>query len=276
MKSTGILIACGVLLLTGSIGAQSTPAADPITGTWTGHMARNDGPQRQYITLKLKLDGNRITGTVTGPPSPGEIRTGTFDRATGALRLEIVVQDDSKSVAVFEGRLAEASAKGRVSLNNVEGTFDIRKDTAGSAASPAAAQGPSVEATMAALSRGFAEVSGYITKSADLVPADKYGYKPTASVRTYGQMIGHIVDGYTFYCARATGRKVEWSDATEKGGGDKAALVQKLKQATDACRTAYGTGGDVGELLGNIGHSNLHYGNLVTYIRMLGLVPPSS
>ena len=62
----------------------------------------------------------------------------------------------------------------------------------------------------------------------------------------------------------------------EKGITDKATLVKKLKQSTDACTAAYGGKGKPGELLRNISHSNLHYGNVITYMRMLGLVPPSS
>jgi uncharacterized damage-inducible protein DinB len=125
---------------------------------------------------------------------------------------------------------------------------------------------------------GFEEVSSWVTKAAELIPADKYAYKPTASVRTVGQMIAHIADSYGYYCARATkGRSVEWSDAIEKAKTDKATLVPKLKQALDACNAVYGTGtGDIGQLMANVAHTNLHYGNLITYIRMLGMTPPSS
>ena len=123
---------------------------------------------------------------------------------------------------------------------------------------------------------GFTEVSGWVTKAADLVPADKYSYRPVASVRTFGQLIAHIADGYNYYCATASGRKVQWSDAIEKGPTDKAALVQKLKQSTDACNAAYVATSQSGQLVGNIAHANLHYGNIITYMRMLELVPPSS
>jgi uncharacterized damage-inducible protein DinB len=128
----------------------------------------------------------------------------------------------------------------------------------------------------AALRYGFGEVSGWVIKAADLVPADKYTYQPTKTVRTFGQLIGHIADGYNYFCATASGRKVQWSDAIEKGSTDKATLVQKLKESTDSCNAAYGGSAQVGQLMNNIAHTNLHYGNIVTYMRMLGLVPPSS
>ena len=146
-------------------------------------------------------------------------------------------------------------------------------------ATPALAQsageGTADAAASAALRRGFAEVSGYITRSADMVPADKYTYRPTASVRTFGQQIAHVADSYLFYCARAAGRAPE-EETIAKGPLDKATLVAKLKQATDACTAVYAGKPVVMPALTNIGHTNLHYGNIVTYLRMLGMTPPSS
>ncbi len=127
------------------------------------------------------------------------------------------------------------------------------------------------------LRQNFAEVSGWVSKAADMVPAEKYDYKPVDTVRSFGQIIAHVTDSYNYFCARGAGDKVEWSDATEKGTIDKATLVPKLKAALDKCNAAYGKdNGQVGPLLGNIGHTSLHYGNIITYMRMLGLKPPSS
>ncbi len=85
------------------------------------------------------------------------------------------------------------------------------------------------------------------------------------------------MDSYAYYCAQASGRSVEWADPAEKGPTDKAALAPKLTQATEACTAAYASGGGaVGPLVDNVGHTNLHYGNMITYLRMLGLTPPSS
>jgi DinB family protein len=139
-----------------------------------------------------------------------------------------------------------------------------------------AAQQPDRNDAAAALRQGFDEVSGWVTKASDLVPADKYAYKPAATVRTFGQLIGHIADAHNYYCARAAGRQVEWSDAIEKGSQDKAVLVRKLKESVTACGSAYSGGGAAGPLLANVAHSSLHYGNIITYMRMLALVPPSS
>jgi uncharacterized damage-inducible protein DinB len=141
------------------------------------------------------------------------------------------------------------------------------------ASETATAQAPDAKTAMR---NGFNEVSAWVTKAADLVPPDKYSYRPTQSVRTFGQLVAHIADAHNWYCGNATGKKVEWSDAIEKGNTDKATLAQKLKQSIDACNAIYTKGGDAGQLIGNVGHTNLHYGNIITYMRMMGLTPPSS
>lgn len=128
----------------------------------------------------------------------------------------------------------------------------------------------------ALLSGGFDEVAGWVVRAAELIPAEKYGYTPAASVRTVGQLIGHIADGHNYYCARGAGRAVEWVETVEKGGHDKATLVAKLKESIAVCNAAHASAGAAGPLIANYGHTSLHYGNLVTYLRLLGLTPPSS
>jgi uncharacterized damage-inducible protein DinB len=174
---------------------------------------------------------------------------------------------------VLEGTIVLGTATGRVSGDNQTGTFKITKKAAGE---PAPVQQSGANEAAAALRYGFGEVSGWVTKAAELVPADKYSYRPAPSVRTFGQQIAHIAVAYNYYCGRAAGQNVQWSDAIEKGSTDKATLAQKLKQATDACNAAYGGNGQAGMLMANIAHTNLHYGNVITYLRMLGLTPPSN
>ena len=125
------------------------------------------------------------------------------------------------------------------------------------------------------LKGGLAEVHGWILKSAELVPAERYTYKPVATVRSFGELVAHVADGYNWYCANASGKKTEWSDAAEKGKTDKATVIAKLKQASDVCIAATAKGQTM-QLMQNIGHANLHYGNIITYLRMMGLTPPSS
>ena len=127
------------------------------------------------------------------------------------------------------------------------------------------------------LKKGFKLVNTWVVTSAEMVPADKYNYKPTDTVRTFGQLVAHITDSYNYFCARAVGNKVEWSDAVEKGSTDKDAVMSKLKEAVGRCTAAHDAKNPEFEpLFTNVGHTNLHYGNIITYMRMMGLKPPSS
>ena len=126
------------------------------------------------------------------------------------------------------------------------------------------------------LRNGFNEVNDWVMKSAEAVPADKYNYRPVDTVRTFGQLIAHLADSYNYFCARGAGNKVEWSDAIEKGNTDKDTVLPKFKEAVGRCNTAYGSGTQLRPLFTNVGHTSLHYGNIITYMRMLGLKPPSS
>jgi uncharacterized damage-inducible protein DinB len=124
---------------------------------------------------------------------------------------------------------------------------------------------------------GFNEVNDWVMKAADMVPADKYSYRPVDTVRTFGQMIAHITDSYNYFCAHGVGNKVEWATPIEKGATDKDTLLPKLKEAVGRCNTAYSAGNaQLKPLFTNIGHTSLHYGNIITYMRMMGLKPPSS
>ena len=124
--------------------------------------------------------------------------------------------------------------------------------------------------------KGFEEVNDWVTKAADMVPADKYSYRPVDTVRTFGQLIAHIADSYDYFCSSAVG-KAPSSDSAEKGKTDKETLIPKLKEAVGKCTAAYGADtAKLRPLFANVGHTNLHYGNIITYMRMMGLKPPSS
>ena len=127
------------------------------------------------------------------------------------------------------------------------------------------------------LRNGFNEVNDWVTKAADMVPAEKYNYRPADTVRTFGQLIAHVTDSYNYFCARGVGNKVEWSDPVEKGNTDKDTLLPKLKEAVGRCNAAYSaSNAQFRPLFTNVGHTSLHYGNIITYMRMMGLKPPSS
>ena len=140
------------------------------------------------------------------------------------------------------------------------------------------AQQPASPNAGAAVKAGFDEVSGWLAAAAALVPAEKYTYKPVNTVRSFGELMAHAADGMNWYCGSAKAAKdVPWSDAVEKGDTSKAKVVAALKTATAGCNAAYASPtARIDKLMGNVAHSSLHYGNAITYLRMMGLKPPSS
>jgi hypothetical protein len=110
-----------------------------LSGTWTGYMGRSE-TERQPVTVTLKFDGKSVTGRITGPPYPGDIKTGSFDAATGALKLEVTVLDDNKTIVWFEGKVTNGNAVGSVVFKTgTRGIFSITRQGAGTQpAAPAA------------------------------------------------------------------------------------------------------------------------------------------
>ena len=146
------------------------------------------------------------------------------------------------------------------------------------AATPVSHARQAAPTAQAAAKYGFDEVAGWLVASADLVPADKYTYKPVNTVRSFGELMAHAADGMNWYCGSANAPKdIAWSDAVEKAGPAKAKVVAALKQSIQGCTAAHASAtARIDKLMANVAHSNLHYGNVITFLRMLGLKPPSS
>ncbi len=130
-----------------------------------------------------------------------------------------------------------------------------------------------------------------VLKSAEEMPEENYSFKPVSSVRTFGQLIGHVADAQYEFCSPVIGDDKQ-PPSIEKSKTSKADLIQALKDAFAYCDQAYNgmTDAHAVEMVKfygrslptltvldfNNGHSSEHYGNLVTYLRIKGLVPPSS
>lgn len=126
MRKRSLVMVCCLLLVGVSLSAQTGgKAADPISGTWAGDMGR-DATNRIEIKIDFKFDGKSVTGTITGPPSPGTI-DGTFDAKTGNLKFEVTLSPD-RPKAYFDGTLTDGSATGKVMLNDLPGDFKIKKE----------------------------------------------------------------------------------------------------------------------------------------------------
>jgi uncharacterized damage-inducible protein DinB len=129
-----------------------------------------------------------------------------------------------------------------------------------------------------------------ITKSAEQMPEADYAFKPTPEVRSFGQIIAHVADANYFFCSTVLG-EASPSPSVEKTKTSKADLAAALKASYEYCNRAFAlpdadTGTKVkffgqertrlGVLLLDVTHNWEHYGNIVTYLRLKGQVPPSS
>jgi uncharacterized damage-inducible protein DinB len=131
---------------------------------------------------------------------------------------------------------------------------------------------------------------GNVIKAAENMPEANYGFKPVDTVKSFGEIAGHVADSQYFFCSAAKGEQ-KAAPGVEKMK-TKAEIVAGLKAAMAYCDGAYGMLTDasagqvvkfgrgersrIGVLQFNTAHTYEHYGNLVTYMRMKGLVPPSS
>jgi len=151
-----------------------------------------------------------------------------------------------------------------------------------------ASANPFTEAVKAQL----AQIKTPVMRTAEKVPEDMYAFKPTPEVRSLGQLIAHIADGNNSICGAASGMKPTGATGVEKSVTGKAALQKALADSFTFCEAAIASMDDkkgaelAKSFLGmqprlmvlafNNSHVNEHYGNLVTYMRLKGIVPPSS
>ena len=157
---------------------------------------------------------------------------------------------------------------------------------------PAPLPGPVVE-----VQNIFNNIKNNIIKAADQFPEEKYEWAPTPDVRSWGQLMEHIVDdnnGSCFLLAGETTRPTALDAGgkpTDAGKGLKKADITKLLAESFArCDKAFAavtpenmlerngttSRSKIGTLFYDTQHINEHYGNIVTYMRLNNMVPPSS
>jgi uncharacterized damage-inducible protein DinB len=138
-------------------------------------------------------------------------------------------------------------------------------------------------------------IKNYIIKAAAQMPEEHYSFKPSPDVRSFGQLVAHVADTNYGFCATVKGEKppeggfegtIEKTKTTkaeiEKAVAASFAYCDKVHDAmTDAAGAAMvkSFSGDIAKLSlldFNTSHDFEHYGNMVTYMRIKGLTPPSS
>ncbi len=132
---------------------------------------------------------------------------------------------------------------------------------------------------------------GDLVKAAEKMPEENYSFKPTPEVRSFGQIVGHVADAQYGFCSTVLGDGTK-PPGIEKSKTSKADLVKALNDAFAYCDKAYdgmtdAHAADMVKFMGrdmakltilsiNNAHNDEHYGNMVTYMRIKGLVPPST
>lgn len=138
--------------------------------------------------------------------------------------------------------------------------------------------------------QAYNEIKNDLLRSAEKMPEENYSFKPAPRVRTFGQILGHIAEEQYFYCSAVKGEQKAVS--VERSKTTKAELIAALNDSFAYCDSAYDGLTDaaaiqtvrIGDsqrtrlrlLWMNTVHDNSHYGNIVTYLRIKELVPPST
>ncbi len=140
----------------------------------------------------------------------------------------------------------------------------------------------------------YNRIKGYITRSADQFPEDKLTWQPTPDVRSWARLIAHIADDNNGSCSALIGEKPPArldNEDTPKSAANKmtkAELTKALADSFAVCDKAFaavtdanmlernGNRSKIFTLIYDTSHINEHYGNIVTYMRLNGMVPPSS
>jgi len=128
-----------------------------------------------------------------------------------------------------------------------------------------------------------------LLKAADVMPEDGYSFTPTPAERNFGGWVAHVADAQTGTCSRVAGAPKQINAASKTSKAD---LVAALKDSFATCDAVYDalTDANLGDsiaggrgpgirltlLAGNVAHDNECYGSMAVYLRLKGIVPPST
>ncbi len=132
-------------------------------------------------------------------------------------------------------------------------------------------------------------IKSTLMRAAEKMPDENYSFRTVPEVRTYGEMVTHIADVQFMLCGIANGEQKREKAPEQK---TKAAATAYLKSSFDYCDGVYNSMTDaaaaakvkmfgremtkLGVLNFNVAHDNEMYGTMVAYLRIKGIVPPSS
>jgi hypothetical protein len=143
------------------------------------------------------------------------------------------------------------------------------------------------------LIRGYQNVQRNLLEAAEKMPETNYAFKPTAEIRPFGQLIAHVALSQFGTCAALKGDTAgPHKDDKEEAPLTKTQLVALLKESTAYCDPAFTALKDEDMttlvksgnnqvakglfLAGTNAHGNEMYGTMAVYLRLKGIVPPST
>ena len=157
---------------------------------------------------------------------------------------------------------------------------------------PAANPMPPTTGPAGEVLRSYSTLKPNVIKAAEKMPEADFKFMPTPDIRTYARIINHITEAQFRSCGILNGKANSDIAKPPSDTADKATIVAALKASFDECDKAYGalTDANVSEMLtlgqnkrsriglawGNVSHDNEQYAELSTYLRLKGLVPPTS
>ena len=142
---------------------------------------------------------------------------------------------------------------------------------------------------IAELKQMYTNIKNNHIKMAEKMPEEHYGFKATADVRAFGQLVAHVADSQARTCSTVNGEQKALNAGAKTSKAD---LVAALKESFDMCDKAFDALTDakaaemistgqrqrskLGMLAGMVSHSNEEYGYMAVYLRLKSIVPPSS
>lgn len=152
-----------------------------------------------------------------------------------------------------------------------------------------AASAQNAPSMAAAVKQNYNQLKNLLTRAAEVMPEDGYNFQPTAPERNFGGWVAHVADSQMATCSGIAGERKNLNAAAKM---TKAELAAALKESFDACDPVFEglTDANAAEpvagfrgpqprlttLFGMLSHDNECYGTMAVYLRLKGIVPPSS
>jgi uncharacterized damage-inducible protein DinB len=191
-------------------------------------------------------------------------------------------------VAALAGSMATGAAMAQAHA----GTPPTAPVTNNQTSNPAPVQAPVTTGPVVEVQRSYAAVKANILKAATEMPEDAYSFKPEPDIRTFARVVNHVSEAQLHICGAVNRTAPADLFKVPAETADKAAIVEALKASFTECDKAYGAASDsnltevftlgkssrsrIGALWGNVAHDNEQYATLALYMRLKGLMPPSS